>query len=76
MCEIQFVKPCRKSKTAEQITQTMNHAEVLTDEEKACCACRVMIKYDCLHRQQNQGPLGAFAPTKFVSAHRNRNVSC
>ena len=33
------------------------------------------------HRRRNQGALGALAPTKFVSAHRNlvfhnRNVSC
>ena len=40
-----------------------------------------MIIHMLLHRRRNQGALGALAPTKFVSAHRNlvlynRNMSC
>ena len=39
VCEIEFVKPSHKRGTAEQMTQAMNHAKVLTDEEKvSVCA--------------------------------------
>ena len=37
VCEVQFAKPSHKRGTAEQTTQAVNHAEVLTDEVESFC---------------------------------------